>query len=37
MSNLDKQQQIWIKEFLQKSGTELKEITDKDGTKKVSK
>lgn len=33
--NWDKQQQNWIKEILSKSGTELKEITDKDGTPNV--
>lgn len=27
----DKQQQNWIKEILSKSGTELKEISDKNG------
>lgn len=27
----DKQQQNWIKEILSKSGTELKEINDKNG------
>lgn len=27
----DKQQQNWIKEILSKSGTELKEICDKNG------
>lgn len=29
----DKQQQNWIKEILSKSGTELKEISDKNGIK----
>lgn len=32
----DKQQQNWLKEILSKSGTELKEIGDKNGKKKVS-
>lgn len=32
----DKQQQNWIKEILSKSGTELKEISDKNGTKNNS-
>jgi hypothetical protein len=31
----DKQQQNWIKEILSKSGTELKEISDKNGTKNI--
>lgn len=31
----DKQQKNWIKEILSKSGTELKEISDKNGTKKI--
>lgn len=31
----DKQQQNWIKEILSKSGTELKEISDKNGIKKL--
>ena len=29
----DKQQQNWLKEILSKSGTELKEIGDKNGKK----
>lgn len=33
MSGWDKKQQNWIKEILQKSGTELKEISDKNGKK----
>lgn len=31
MNIWDKQQQNWIKEILSKSGTELKEISDKNG------
>lgn len=31
----DKQQQNWIKEILSKSGTELKEISDKNGKFKI--
>lgn len=31
MNVWDKQQQNWIKEILSKSGTELKEISDKNG------
>lgn len=33
----DKQQQNWIKEILSKSGTELKEISDKNGIKIIKK
>ena len=32
----DKQQQNWIKEILSKSGTELKEISDKNGIQIVN-
>lgn len=32
MNIWDKQQQNWIKEILSKSGTELKEISEKNGT-----
>lgn len=31
MNNWDKKQQNWIKKILSKSGTELKEISDKNG------
>lgn len=31
MSNWDKQQQNWIKNILSKSGTEIKEVNDKNG------
>lgn len=33
----DKQQQNWIKEILSKSGTELKEISDKNGIRNALK
>lgn len=35
MNIWDKQQQNWIKEILSKSGTELKEISDKNGNDQV--
>lgn len=37
MNIWDKQQQNWIKEILSKSGTELKEISDKNGKCVISK
>lgn len=36
MNIWDKQQQNWIKEILSKSGTELKEISDKNGNDRNS-
>jgi hypothetical protein len=36
MNIWDKQQQNWIKEILSKSGTELKEISDKNGKEEIS-